>query len=517
MNIFISYSSKSRSIVEALAVDLEAMGYAIWFDRHLTGGLDWWSEILESIRRCHLFLFALTPEAQSSHACQLEYDYASALNKRILPVMLADVDVAKLPTSLQRVQFVDYRIQNKQQALALSKSLTFLPAAKPLPKPLPPPPEVPLSPFAKMREQIEGATLAVDDQRSILARLKEYLQKPEAATDARILLASLHKRDDLLDSVEKEITRLLTVKKVGRSTGKTRNLVLPPEQLIFRGHEGPVFGVAYLPDNQTILTGGVDNTIRLWNLQTGKEIRQFLGHTGAIWNIACSPDGSTFLSSSRDQTARLWDVATGKTLHCISAHTDSVWGVAFSPDGSTLLTGSFDKTARLWDAKSGKQRFCLTGHTAAVWGVVYAPDGKTVATGSWDKSVRIWEVETGRELHQLKGHQSPIINVAIAPDGKTIVTSEKDGKVFLWDAETHQVVRQLSSHAGFGLAYAADNRTIVIGGTDTKLHIRNFRTGVALQQLEGHTDAITNIACAPDGRSVLSASTDKTVRLWNIA
>src|SRR5258706_7862946 len=111
MNIFISYSSKSRAVVESLAVDLEALGFTVWYDRHLAGGHDWWAEILNSIRRCHLFLFAVTLESMESYACSLEYEYAHALNKRVLPVMLTDINISLLPSSLQKFQIVDYRLQ----------------------------------------------------------------------------------------------------------------------------------------------------------------------------------------------------------------------------------------------------------------------------------------------------------------------------------------------------------------------------------------------------------------------
>src|SRR5580692_10897311 len=109
MNIFISYSSKSRAIVDALAIDLEGLGHTVWYDQRLAGGHDWWSDILNSIRRCHLFLFALTPESMDSNPCQIEYEYASSLTKRILPVMLADINIHLLPSTLQKLQIIDYR------------------------------------------------------------------------------------------------------------------------------------------------------------------------------------------------------------------------------------------------------------------------------------------------------------------------------------------------------------------------------------------------------------------------
>ena len=97
MKIFISYSSKNRALVEVLANDLDAMGHEVWFDKKLTGGHAWWDGILNSIRDADLFIFALTPQALDSHLCKLEYSYAAALGKRILPVPLETVNVNLLP------------------------------------------------------------------------------------------------------------------------------------------------------------------------------------------------------------------------------------------------------------------------------------------------------------------------------------------------------------------------------------------------------------------------------------
>ncbi|HLV34575.1 MAG TPA: toll/interleukin-1 receptor domain-containing protein, partial [Spirillospora sp.] len=134
LHIFVSYSSKSRSIVQGLAEDLETAGHQVWFDRKLTGGQVWWDQILEQIRQCDLFIFALTPDAMDSHPCKLEYTYASELGKTVLPVLLADgVSVNLLPPPLTTIQFVDYRGGDKAAAFRLTNALSSLPAPKPLP------------------------------------------------------------------------------------------------------------------------------------------------------------------------------------------------------------------------------------------------------------------------------------------------------------------------------------------------------------------------------------------------
>src|SRR5689334_3546239 len=129
MQIFISYSSKNRDLVKILASDLKALGHEVWFDAELTGGQLWWENILEQIRDCDLLIAALTPQSMMSEPCQLERDYAHALNKRILPVLVAEgVRVNLLPPELSLLHFVDYRKpDDKMTAIALSRALDKLP------------------------------------------------------------------------------------------------------------------------------------------------------------------------------------------------------------------------------------------------------------------------------------------------------------------------------------------------------------------------------------------------------
>ncbi len=154
--VFISYSSKSKDLVNGLAQDLELAGNQIWFDHKLTGGQTWWDQILTQIRECDLFVFALTPDALNSHPCKLEYTYAHSLHKNILPVLLSDgVSVNLLPPELTTIQFVDYRGDDREAAFSLVNALNGLPAPVPLPDPLPPEPPVPISYIGTLKDQID--------------------------------------------------------------------------------------------------------------------------------------------------------------------------------------------------------------------------------------------------------------------------------------------------------------------------------------------------------------------------
>jgi WD40 repeat protein len=118
------------------------------------------------------------------------------------------------------------------------------------------------------------------------------------------------------------------------------------------GHTGNIWGVAFAPDGHRAVSCGEDNTVRLWNVDTGKEIRRFNGHTAAILCVVFTPDGKRFITGSRDHTIRLWNVETGQELRRFDGHRDAVTSLSLSRDGQFVLSGSLDRTARLWKLTS---------------------------------------------------------------------------------------------------------------------------------------------------------------------
>jgi formylglycine-generating enzyme required for sulfatase activity len=211
MHIFISYSSKERELVTTLADDLQALGHEVWFDRELnrTGGRKWWETILANIRQCDLFIFALTPSSLASEACRREYRYANALQKNVLPIMLAVVDIPSLPAELQELQFVNYMERTNKQALALAGTLNGLPPAHPLPVPLPEQPEPPLSPLGRIAAALESDRLTSTEQIELVFELEGLFKTPTSRASAETLLRTLHNRDDTTRSVADKIRELI--------------------------------------------------------------------------------------------------------------------------------------------------------------------------------------------------------------------------------------------------------------------------------------------------------------------
>jgi len=285
----------------------------------------------------------------------------------------------------------------------------------------------------------------------------------------------------------------------------------------FSGHEEHVTKVAFSRDGKLILTGSLDQTARLWDAQTGQELHRLTGHSDYVLGLAFSSDGKLVLTGSGDKTARLWDAQTGQELRQFIGHTDGLNLVAFSPDGRQVLTGSNDKTARLWDVQTGQELRVFTGHTAEVFGVAFSPDGKYVLTGSNDETARLWDVQTGQELRQFTGHTDIIRGVAFSPNGKFVLTASGDKTARLWDAQTGQQLRVFAGASDYvvHVAFSPDGTQIATGSQERVVRIWDVPTESEPLTFSGHADRVFGLALSPDGKQLLTASWDNTARLWD--
>ncbi len=256
------------------------------------------------------------------------------------------------------------------------------------------------------------------------------------------------------------------------------------------GHVNRVMSVTASADGKRALTGGQDRTVRLWDLEAGKELRRFTGHGNWVLHVAFSADGKQALSCSGghwdlawkngpDPTARLWDVETGKEIKRFEGHTGLIFHAAFLPGEKLVVTSSTDRTVRLWDPKTGKEVRKLTGHTGEVWHTAVSPDGRHLLSGGMDRTLRLWDVKTGKELRVIKADMG-IAQVAFTPDGKRFATRSwfgGDHGVRLWDLKSGQEVHRFLWEAGAPSAFAIspDGKQMVSG--DDRGQLRLWRMG----------------------------------------
>ncbi len=344
--------------------------------------------------------------------------------------------------------------------------------------------------------------------------------------------------------------------------------------VVLRGHSATVACVAYRRDSKQVATIGNDQTIRLWEPVTGRQVavlkpevtpsppdRYLLiaynadGHriasfgtgenqVGAsrLWDTTTgkevavladgrqrdrpavfSPDGKR-VAVSVGEYVHLHDATTGRELAIVGPHGNSVWQVAYSPDGKRGASGSFvgANALYLWDGETGKEVAVLRGHTAGVGGVVFSPDGSRLISKSNfpDDTARLWDAATGRLLAVLAGHKNRIQDMAFSPDGARVVTASRDNTARLWDGRTGHSLAVLSGHKGLvdHVAFSPNGSRLATTSNDTTIRLWDGRTGDVIGVLWGHDDVFYGSApfFTQDGALLVSGNLDGTVRIWDV-
>jgi WD40 repeat protein len=308
------------------------------------------------------------------------------------------------------------------------------------------------------------------------------------------------------------------------------------------GHAHPVRRVAFHHDGQRLLSGSEDETIGVWDLATGQELRRLETRSGPAFrvysisnplrceleralaapadpvnDIALSPDGR-LLAAGQESGIRLWDLASACPLHRPNGHDGAVASVAFSADGEQLVSGGRDGTVRLWDFRGDWASRSLGAHGGPVHSVAFGPGGGCVASAGDDRLVRLWDLANGWEEWRWDGTARPVRVVAFFPDGQRLASAGEDGAVRIWQLGSQRAVCLLEGHQGTVacLAVHPNGRRLASGGWDGTVRLWDTLTGWEEGPLTGHTSAVTALAFHPDGRRLASAGEDGTIRIWQL-
>ena len=280
---------------------------------------------------------------------------------------------------------------------------------------------------------------------------------------------------------------------------------------ILEGHTQSVRGVAFSPDGERAVTTSLDHSARVWSLETGKQ-SVILGHGDVVTSAAFSPDGQRIVTASDDNTVPIWDAQMGERIVTLSGRT-----AVYSPDGRSIVTSDGD-TARIWNADNGKLAMVLRGHRSRVTGAVFSPDGRSVLTASDDKTARLWSAgtETNTQMAVLVAHTGSAGRAVFSPDGRRALTASDDNSVRLWDAEAGRQIATFT-RAGSGMAaFSPDGRLVAIPDNNTVV-VRDANTGEREDRIfQGHSAAVQSVAFSADGRRIVTASDDRTARVWDL-
>ena len=328
----------------------------------------------------------------------------------------------------------------------------------------------------------------------------------------------------------------------------------------FTGHTRNFDLLAYSPNGKTLASRTKNGNIFVWDANTFKhkftlavdtndedilqavERRNRRNSTKRInAPLAYSPDGVTLATADMNNTIRLWDTESGKLKLTFKTKIDegqlldrgrrsnTITSLAYSPDGKTLVGGSRDGKIHFWDLEREgyRQTFAEQEYPSIYLG--YSADGSMFISGTSDQRMRIigiypeiniWDVQKQQLIRTLNIQRigGGINSISFSPDGKT-VAGASDDVIYLWNTETEILRQKLSSHRGkvTSVAYSLDGSTLASGGDDNVICVWDTVTGQHLQTLYGHSDSVTLVAYSLDGNKLASTSDDGTILLWDVS
>ncbi|KXS18836.1 WD40 repeat-like protein [Gonapodya prolifera JEL478] len=272
------------------------------------------------------------------------------------------------------------------------------------------------------------------------------------------------------------------------------------------GHEEGVYCLQF--DEDKIVSGSRDDTIRIWCLRTHAPLRTLRGHSASV--LCLHFHGHTLVSGGSDSRILVWDMETGVVLRRLEGHLESVLNLRYDHTSGVVVSCSKDRTVRVWDIETGECKRVLKGHRAAVNAVQIAHG--VIVSASGDRSIKLWSLATGECFRTLYGHTRGIACVQF--DGELIVSGSSDETIRVWDSRTGAVLMVLSGHTELVRTLQFDSHKIVSGSYDETLKVWDIKTGELMMDLKnGHTSRIFKLQFSDT--KIVSCSQDMKIVVWD--
>lgn len=239
-------------------------------------------------------------------------------------------------------------------------------------------------------------------------------------------------------------------------------------------------------------------------------------HNGEYWSSALTSNGQYLVTGGQDKTVRIWDLQTKSQVSVLQGHTSNIKGVAVSASSKYILSGSLDKTVKLWDFHTKTLEFNFKGHQNSVFCVCFADNELLAASGSQDRSIIVWDLIEKTAKFRFQGHNESVKSVFFVND-QNLLSGSFDKTVKIWNLNTLECKNIEVSHKVMSVCAAVHKNLGFCGGDEGGIKAFCLDSGNVVAELNGHTGGIRALAVGQNGDVIVSASSDKTVRLWDLS
>ena len=308
----------------------------------------------------------------------------------------------------------------------------------------------------------------------------------------------------------------------------------------FTGHSDWVRSCALSPDNKYIFSTSDDNTLKVWDFETGQCLQTLTGHSESISCCSLGNDNSYLVTGSFDKTLKVWNFGTGQCLQTLAGHSDWIRSCSLSHDNKFILSTSDDNTLKIWDLTepeciksvtgisassrpaTDNRAFIVhrttTGHSQNISFCGLSQDDKYIFSTSDDNNkLKVRDFQTGELIKIFEGHSESVSSCALSHDNKYLLSGSTDKTLRVWNFETGELIKIFEGHSESvsSCALSNDNKYILSGSTDKTLRVWDRETGTCLRIFTGHSESVSSCALSNDNKYILSGSYDKTLKVWD--
>ncbi len=563
--LFISYSRKDSAVARKIIQDFKTINLDVWVDwEDIPPAVDWLDQVLQGIERADAFVFLVSPDSAASEVCKVEVEHARKNHKRIIPVLVRDVDPKNVVPTIRDLNWIYLREQDdfttglEKVKIAITLDIEWVQEHRRLQvralewdRKKDPSLLLRGSDLRRARQMIASAEKNDPKPSDLQKMFIEYSQRDErrktalwisAASAIMIMIVlsvlavsqwrqataneKLARAQESLAEQNAELANQ-NAELANQNAKLAQDAQVQAEQseVIARAQRSAARAQIYQSR-----TGGLYTSTLLaidsWKLNQSFEAEEILrknisllpipvaqiGQDDLITALEFSPNGKVFITASADHTACVWQVQDGKQQFCVDSP-GAVEDAAFTPSGDLIITGDETGEVLILDSLTGEvqDRF---NYKTPVWDVNISPNGNSLAVARDDGRITIIDLKTRKVDYELYTYGSLYVT-AFSPNGAWIAAGSNTGAITLWNLNDGRIVSG-PLHRGevFDIAFSPDGKKFVSGGGDSVAFLALTETGQKLLTITNE-DWVEDVTFSPDGSWFVTASDDFRVRVWN--